>query len=650
VVQALGLSMADLFEAKTGPRKFKFRVVGPNGIATHVREDLPNGEKKIRWEGLNGTPLAALPLYASERLPGEPATVYVVEGEKACEALLERGLHAVGTYGADVIPHAAAIDALFRHNVVLWPDNDAPGTEHMQKVAAVFSSVGQPVRWVSWPDAPPKGDAADFTGSEAEIVAMTVDLPPFKDETALAVPTTGTRLDVVRMSDVKPEPIEWLWRGRFARGKPTLLMGDPGLGKSLITHFSSAIVSTGGTWPDGETCERGSAILFTTEDGLADTVAPRLIAAGADMPRVLAVRGVLDTEADMATRMFALTEHLALLEQLIYETNAIFVSMDPISAYLGPDVNSHKESDVRAVLGPLSLLAERTRIVLVMLMHLNKGSGVSALYRACGSIAFPALARVVLGVAPDPNTEDGRRRLLLPIKMNIGQMSDGIGYRIEPAPPLNHTILRNVSEEDRPPVIAWDKEPVTIDAASALDRSGTAQEVGAAAEVKSVLKELLADGKVAATKCKAVIKEATGVISETTLLKAKRELGVKVRREGYGDSGTWYWEIPVIDSNPRARTLQPDSMESMESMEPSIPSIDSIDSKDSKDSMGLTRAREDFVDKKARRCQDCGEPTMAEHQSRCVDCRIKNGEIHHPNTGRKMIRPGVYETDEELPF
>jgi putative DNA primase/helicase len=333
------------------------------------------------------------------------------------------------------------------------------------------------------------------------------------------------------------------------------------------------------------------------------------MAAGADMKQVLAVRGVIEKDADQATRMFALTEHLALLEQLILDVGAIFVVMDPITTYLGPDINSHKEADVRAVLGPLSLLAERTRIVLVMLMHLNKGTGVSALYRATGSIAFPAVARVVLGVAPDPNDE--QRRLLLPVKMNIGKISTGIGYRIETA---RTSILSRVSDEDQPPVLLWDSEPVTIDASSALDRNGTAQELGASAEVKSVLTELLADGRVPATRCKTVIRESTGVTSETTLSRARRELGVKVRREGFGEGGTWYWELPSIDTHTRARINGPHSLEPMDSkqsMDSSIPSIDANGSNDYKESKALTRARE---------CKNCGGPLPHPHTTLCEKC------------------------------
>lgn len=566
ILGALGLTFSDLFEkSSSGNVVRRFRSVDQMGVvvATHVREDLPGGDKKVWWEtngkrGLNGTPSKDLPLYGLLRLlerPDEP--VFVCEGEKAADALAELGLLAVGTVtGASETPSAATLEPLQGRDVILWPDNDPDGLSHMQAIAR---GLQRPPRWVSWTAAPEKGDAADYvaTGGSAEsLQSLVVERLP---RAALA---KGPRLDIVRMADVKPEAINWHWRGRFAKGKATLMMGDPGLGKSLITHWIAARTSTGGEWPDGGMCEQGTAVLFTIEDGLADTVAPRLIAAGADMQRVIAVRGVLGTDDSLSERMFALTEHLQMLEDLIVRERAVFVVMDPVTAYLGPDVNSHKETEVRAVLGPLQMMAERTGIALAMLMHLNKGTGVSALYRAVGSIAFPAVARVVLGVAPDPNDEDGKRRLLLPIKMNIGKLPEGIGYRIETA--ADRHVLRRASDEDQPPILVWDREPVTIDAASAMDRNGAMQEMGALEECKRALHQILASGPVAARDGERQLKDAQCWPSQATLIRARRELGIKVKKEGFG--GQWFWYPP--EGFTILPTTQPmDGLESMESME-----------------------------------------------------------------------------------
>lgn len=557
ILAALGMQWNDLFEkSRNGNPVRRFRLVGPDGheVAQHAREDLPDGGKRVWFEhggkpGLNGTAKADLPLYGlPDLLLADPSAVVIVtEGEKDRQALTDAGLLAVGTVtGAGDTPSAAVLEPLSGHDVWLWPDNDDAGREHMQHIAA---RLAQQPKWVIWPDAPPKGGAADFftQGHIAdEVSALVQDIPR-------TPPTpTGPRLDVVRMADVQPEAVRWLWRGRLAYGKPTLLMGDPGLGKSLITHWLAATVSVGGVWPDGGRCEQGTALLFTVEDGLADTVAPRLVAAGANLERVLAVRGVIEADADDANaRMFALTEHLSLLDRLVAEHDVRLLVMDPVTAYLGPDVNAHREADVRAVLAPFTMLAERHNLVLVLLMHLNKGTGVTALYRATGSVAFPALARVVLGVAPDPNDDDGKRRLLLPVKMNIGELPSGIGYRIRAATPEGGVpILRAATEEDQPPVLVWDNEPVTMDATSALDHRGSAAELGALADVKRALVQILAQGRILASEGKRQVVDATQCRSDQTIQQARVELGIRSVKDGF--SGPWFWEWPAGRISPNA--------------------------------------------------------------------------------------------------
>lgn len=360
------------------------------------------------------------------------------------------------------------------------------------------------------------------------------------------------RLDIVRMSDVVVEPIHWLWRGRLARGKLTLLMGDPGLGKSLITHWLGALVSTGGQWPDGGECERSAAIVFTLEDALADTVKPRLIAAGANMNRVIAVRGVVDQKASLDARMFALEEHVALLEQLVVEEGASLIVMDPVSSYLGANVNTHKETDVRRVLSMLGQMAERTGVAVLMVIHLNKGKDVAALNRATGSIAFPAVSRIVLGVVPDPLDEDGKRRLLLPLKCNVARMPAGLGYRIESAP--NEVLLPTVDEQDRPPILVWDDEPVLDDMSLALDR-GSVQERTATEEAVQVLVEIYANTgyeKILSTEMNRQLRDAGVSTSGSVLTAAKSQLGIKSRQPG-GFGTPWYWMPPTKKLPSRAR-------------------------------------------------------------------------------------------------
>jgi len=451
-----------------------------------------------------------------------------------------------------------------------------------------------------------------------------------------SMPSTG--LKVERMSEVTPEAINWLWRGRLARGKATLLMGDPGLGKSLISHWLSAQVSTGADWPDGGQCDRGSAILFTIEDGLADTVQPRLVAAGADTSRIVAVRGVLSDDDSPTERMFALDEHLALLEELVVREHATLVVMDPVSAYLGADVNAHKESDVRQVLGPLQLMAERHNIVLLLVIHLTKGSGVAALYRATGSIAFPAVCRVVLGVAPDPNDEEGKRRLLLPIKMNVGVTMAGIGYRIETT---RQSILPRADARDQPPVLVWDDEPVLVDATIAMDRAGNASETTAVAAVKQTLTETFVSAgklRLAANECLRALRDNNNSTSGSVIDRAKKDLGIRSEKDG--PSGPWYWVVPAnFLSRARIRNME---------------STDSLDSRNV--ALGSTNGTQPSVRTTSSPSQQSSESAESDNLSRarepqemqyCVHC-MKNltvdvYEAHQPCPEKVILKPQVVE-------
>jgi hypothetical protein len=350
------------------------------------------------------------------------------------------------------------------------------------------------------------------------------------------------RLNIVRMSEVQEEQIHWMWRGRLAFGKLTLLMGDPGLGKSLISHWLAAVISTGGEWPDGGAIDRSAAIVFTIEDALGDTVKPRLIAAGANMDRVLAVRGVVNTKAKLDERLFTLDEHIGLLEQHIQEEGARLVVMDPVSAYLGANVNAHKESDVRRVLGPLGLMAERTGVAILNLIHLNKGKDVAALNRATGSVAFPAVSRMVLGVVADPTDQDGERRLLLPLKCNVSRKPQGLGYRIETAP---NSVLRRVNEEDLPPILVWDDEPVLDDIALALDRGSITERTQTEAAVSAIAQIFANNGseRILSAVMNRELKDAGVSTSSSVLDSAKRQLGVRSMQPG-GLGTPWYWYPP----------------------------------------------------------------------------------------------------------
>jgi RecA-family ATPase len=211
-----------------------------------------------------------------------------------------------------------------------------------------------------------------------------------------------------------------------------LLGGPPGLGKSQVTAFIAAIVSNGGAWPcsEGSTIA-GSVIFMSAEDGIQDTIVPRLIAAGANTDRIQIVAAATQPDGT-GRKTFSLKTDVDLLELKAKEIGDVrLIIVDPISAYMGgSDGNGNVET--RAVLEPLADMANRLRIAVVAVTHLNKGAGggnQSALNRFAGSIAFIAAARAAFAVIED--SDDENRRLLLQAKNNLGPKCKGLAFRME---------------------------------------------------------------------------------------------------------------------------------------------------------------------------------------------------------------------------
>jgi RecA-family ATPase len=325
------------------------------------------------------------------------------------------------------------------------------------------------------------------------------------------------RVRVRRLSTVQPEEITWLWPGRLARGKLTIMAGDPGLGKSFATLDMAARISTGRSWPDGSSAPKGDVLLLSAEDGIGDTVVPRLRAMGADMERVHVLDCVLEG-TDERERLFRLSTDLEALEEALEEVRPLLVVVDPLSAYLA-GVDSHKSAEVRGALAPLMSLGERTGVAVLCNSHLTKGEGRNALYRVTGSLDFVAAARAAYLVAEDPDDEE--RRLILTAKMNIAQQPEGIAYRLIDG------------------AVVWDPEPVTVSLADVLNpnREGRAKFEAA----KTLLLDMLADGPTAESEIQARARQED--ISATTLRRAKAALYVKSEKRGV--LGGWHWSLPT---------------------------------------------------------------------------------------------------------
>jgi len=341
---------------------------------------------------------------------------------------------------------------------------------------------------------------------------------------------------ITSMADVEPRPVEWLWENRIPLAKISMLSGDPGVGKSMVTIDISARKSRGLAWPDkiGTPTEPGNVILINCEDDAADTIHPRLEAASADLTRVFILEG--RREIDPETRKprlvpFSLCD-LSILETALFHLgNCRLVVIDPVSGFL-TGVDSHKDAEVRGCLAPLAALAQKYRCAVLMVSHLNKivkgGSG-PAIYRTMGSLAFVAGVRAAWGAVRDP--DNPHRCLFLSIKSNLAPQMDGLAYSIVP------------NERTGAPAVAWAREPVTVSIDEAIRKD---QPQGKERrEAAKWLVGLLKGGPMAQQEI--MDAAAQNGISAATLRRAKKDAKVEAFKVGFSKTA-WEWRLPEADA------------------------------------------------------------------------------------------------------
>ena len=377
--------------------------------------------------------------------------------------------------------------------------------------------------------------------------------PPL-DHTDSAPSAIQNSVILVCGNTLTPKPVAWLWQDWLALGKLHVLAGAPGQGKTTIALCMMATVTIGGRWPDGTRCAPGNVLIWSGEDDPADTLLPRLIAMGADRDRVFFVQGArindevvpFDPARDLA-QLLAAVERIGGIGLLV---------VDPIVSAVAGD--SHKNTEVRRALQPLVGLAASCNCAVVGISHFAKGGqGSDPTQRVVGSVAFSAVARVVM-VAAKVKGENGEdARILARSKSNIGPDNGGFHYHPEQVEALPGIQASR---------IAWGKavegtaRELLTDPDEVLEDEG---ESSARDEAEEFLIQLLKEGPSPTKHVEAEAKAAG--IAWRTVRRASDVLGIKKRKS----DGGWYWSVPDESNLSNLANIQ--TLDKMDNMVDKLP-------------------------------------------------------------------------------
>lgn len=323
-------------------------------------------------------------------------------------------------------------------------------------------------------------------------------------------------LKLINMEQVEVEKIDWLLYPFIPFGKVTIVQGDPGEGKTtMVLQIIAKLTKGEAVLPSGSdesaleektmVLEPVNVIYQTAEDGLGDTIKPRLLSAGADCSRVM----VIDDNDQALTMMDAR------LEEAIIQTKARLVVLDPIQGFLGTDVDMHRANEIRPLMKRVAVLAEKYHCAIILIGHMNKNSNGKSSYRGLGSIDFQAAARSVLIVGRIK--DEPEIRVVCHVKSSLAPEGKSIAFRLD-----KDTGFEWIGEYD-------------ISADDLLSGDNRGQKIH---EAKEFLKEILVSGSVAQTKV-AEEAESRG-IKKKTLWNAKKELKIDSVKIG----NQWFWMLP----------------------------------------------------------------------------------------------------------
>jgi len=336
-------------------------------------------------------------------------------------------------------------------------------------------------------------------------------------------------VSLICAADVTPEAINWLWNGWLAKGKFHIFAGMAGTGKTTISIALASIVTNGGKFPDGQKSPVGSVLIFSGEDSIKDTLTPRLIASGADLSKV---HFIGDTFKNKEIQSFdPATDMQALLVKASSIKDLALLIIDPIVNAVAGD--SHKNGEVRRALQPIVEFGEKLNCAVLGITHFSKGGqGKDPTERVTGSLAFAALARVVLATG---KIDDGDKckRIFCRTKNNMGKDDGGFEYNVKQKELSEGIVTSYVSFGDA--VEGSARELL----AEPDNRFGGGEGGSAVDDAKAFLIELLSGGEMASKSIENEAKEAD--ISKSSLRRAKNSLNIKVSKSKL--DGRWYWRL-----------------------------------------------------------------------------------------------------------
>jgi hypothetical protein len=525
----------------------------------------------IGWQAKKPADYIPAPYVTAALDPFDPELrgddIHWPEGERDVDSLNKLNVPAFTFGGAgDGLPDGIE-PYLKDRRIVILADNDEPGRAHAEKKAAVAHAMAAAsIRIVHFPELPEKGDVSDFIagGGTVDQLNARIDAapdwspsdprvadphPPLPDWKAgpetrgITSPLCERSIVAIRANTLKPESISRAWKNRFAFGKLAMIAGDPGLGKSTVLIEIAALHSKGSEFPCGEgKAVRCEIAILTAEDGLRDTLVPRLIAAEADTSKIHFLTGTkVDGLASDETAMFDISRDVPALRKFLKANHAVkILIIDPLTAYLGSGTKAKENADVRRVLTPLVNLAEDFGVLLLANNHLNKGAG-KALYRVLDSVAFVALGRVIHLVIEDADNRENRK--LICDKINIGSKPPGLTYFIQKT-----WIKAEQAEEIETSRIVWGTTTIDETADEALGAGDDMPTM--AEEAEKLLRETLRKGRVVVQDIEAEAR-AAGMLGASKEIRASKpfrmaceRLGVSHEREGFGPGAKYYWRLP----------------------------------------------------------------------------------------------------------